>query len=239
MQPAYQLNFTGILRMCGRFVSHSSLSLIEKTFNVDSVAAEVSPNYNIAPIQTVPVIVRNHQTRLDMFHWGLVPFWAKDLKIGSRLINARVETVAQKPSFRNAFKKRRCLIVADGFYEWKGPKGQKQPWYLTLSADEPFAFAGLWERWTGDLKGEYLSCVIITTAASKSVRDIHDRMPVILSPEAYDTWLDIENDDAAKLNSILKEGHIRDLMCYPVSKRVNSVRNNDAECITPLGNSAT
>jgi len=233
MQPAYQLNYTGILRMCGRFVSHSSLNLIEKTFNVDSVAAEVSPNYNVAPTQTVPVIVRNHQTRLDMFHWGLVPFWAKDLKIGYRLINARVETVAQKPSFRNAFKKRRCLIVADGFYEWKGPKGQKQPWYLTLPADEPFAFAGLWERWTGDPQGEYLSCVIITTAASKSVRDIHDRMPVILSPEAYDTWLDIENDDAAKLNSILKEGHIQDLICYPVSKRVNSVRNNDAECIKP------
>ncbi len=219
--------------MCGRFVSHSSLSLIEKTFNVDSVACEVSPSYNIAPTQTVPVIVRNHQTRLDTFHWGLVPFWAKDLNIGSRLINARVETVAQKPSFRNAFKKRRCLMVADGFYEWKGPKGQKQPWYLTLPAGEPFAFAGLWERWTGDPQGDYLSCVIITTAASKSVRDIHDRMPVILNAETYDAWLDIENQDAAKLNSILKEGLIRDLICYPVSKRVNNVRNNDTECIKP------
>ncbi len=220
--------------MCGRFVSHSSLSLIEKTFNVDSVAAEVRPNYNIAPTQTVPVIVHNHQTRLDTFHWGLVPFWAKDLKIGNRLINARVETVAQKPSFRTAFKKRRCLIVADGFYEWKGPKGQKQPWYLTLPGDEPFGFAGLWERWTGDPRGEYRSCVIITTAASKSVADIHDRMPVILNPESYDAWLDPENQDAAKLNSILKEGHIRDLTRYPVSKRVNNARNNDAECIKPL-----
>jgi putative SOS response-associated peptidase YedK len=223
--------------MCGRFVSHSSLSLIEKTFNVDSVAAEVSPNYNIAPTQTVPVIVRNHQNRLVMFHWGLVPFWAKDLKIGNRLINARVETVAEKPSFRNAFKKRRCLIVADGFYEWKGPKGQKQPWYLTLPVDGPFGFAGLWERWTGDPQGEYLSCVIITTAASESVRDIHDRMPVILNPESYDAWLDPSNQDAAKLSSILEAGHVRELTRYPVSKRVNSVRNNDADCMKPLEDS--
>jgi len=220
--------------MCGRFVSHSSLSLIEKTFNVDAVACEVSPNYNVAPTQPVLVIVRNHETRLDKFHWGLVPFWAKDLSIGSRLINARAESVAQKPSFRNAFKNRRCLIIADGFYEWKGPKGQKQPWYLTVPSDKPFAFAGLWESWKGDAKREYLSCTIITTAASESVRDIHDRMPVILRPQAYDGWLETTNHDIGRLNSILQQGLIQDLIRYPVSKLVNNVRNNDAQCIEPL-----
>ncbi|MGD2270486.1 MAG: SOS response-associated peptidase [Desulfobacterales bacterium] len=220
--------------MCGRFVSHCSLSLIEKTFNVDEVACAVSPNYNIAPTQEVLVVRRNHQTRLDKFHWGLVPFWAKDTSIGSRLINARAETVAQKPSFRNAFENRRCLIVADGFYEWKGPKGQKQPWYLTLPSEEPFAFAGLWERWTGDPKGEYLSCVIITTAASRSVQKIHNRMPVILHPRTHDAWLQAASQDPAALIAILQEGQIRELISYPVSKRVNNVHNNDAECIQPL-----
>ena len=129
--------------------------------------------------------------------------------------------------------------MADGFYEWKGPKGQKQPWYLTLPGDEPFAFAGLWESWTGDPRGEYLSCVVITTVASKSVREIHDRMPVILSPETYDAWLDTENRDAGKLNSILRGAYIRDLISHPVSKHVNNVRNNDAECIKPLRVSPT
>ena len=220
--------------MCGRFVNHSSLRLIEKTFNVDAVACEVTSNYNVAPTQEVLVIIRNQHTRLDKFYWGLVPFWAKDVSIGSRLINARAETVAQKPSFRYAFKNRRCLIVADGFYEWQGEKGHKQPWYLTLASAEPFAFAGLWEIWRDEAEKEYPSCTIITTAASNSIRDIHGRMPVILKPETYDAWLNPQNQDINQLNSILQERHIRELKRYPVARRVNDVRNNDARCIEPL-----
>ena len=220
--------------MCGRLVSHSSLRLIEKTFNVDAVACEVAPNYNVAPTQEVLVIIRNHDTRLDKFYWGLVPFWAKDLSIGSRLINARAETVAQKPSFRHAFKKRRCLIIADGFYEWQGEKGHKQPWYLTLTSGELFAFAGIWEIWRDQTESEYHSCAIITTSASNSVRDIHNRMPVILQPETYEAWLNPKNQDIKRLNAILKEEHVQELERYPVYKRVNDVHNNDTRCIEPL-----
>ena len=219
--------------MCGRFVRHSSLSLIEKTFNIDSVEAEAESSYNIAPTQNVLAVVRNGERRLTNLHWGLVPFWAKDRSIGSRLINARAETVAEKPSFRNAFKKRRCLIVADGFYEWKGEKGNKQPYYLTLPSDGPFAFAGLWEIWDKD-DAAYRSCSIITTAATESVRKLHHRMPVILRPESHDAWLDTTNQDAEQLKQILQQGFYRKLVHYPVSKRVNVVKNNDPACIEPL-----
>ncbi len=220
--------------MCGRFVMHSSLRLIEKTFNVDAVACEVASNYNVAPTQEVLVITRNHHTRLDKYCWGLVPFWAKDVSIGSKLINARAETVAQKPSFRNAFKNRRCLIIADGFYEWQGEKGHKRPWYLTLPSGEPFAFAGLWEIWRSGAEDEYRSCAIITTAANESIRDIHNRMPVILQPAIYDAWLNPQNHDIKQLSSILQNEFIRELARYPVSRRVNDVRHNDARCIQPL-----
>jgi putative SOS response-associated peptidase YedK len=134
---------------------------------------------------------------LEKLHWGLVPFWAKDISIGIKLINARAETIASKPSFRNAFKKRRCLIPADGFYEWKGPKGQKQPMLITLPESKPFAFAGLWETWNkkDDQDTIYKSCTIITTEASDSVREIHHRMPAILKPEMYESWLDPLNQN--------------------------------------------
>jgi putative SOS response-associated peptidase YedK len=134
---------------------------------------------------------------LEKLHWGLVPFWAKDISIGNKLINARAETIASKPSFRNAFKKRRCLIPADGFYEWKGPKGQKLPMLITLPESKPFAFAGLWETWNkkDDQDTIYKSCTIITTEASDSVREIHHRMPAILKPEMYESWLDPLNQN--------------------------------------------
>jgi putative SOS response-associated peptidase YedK len=209
------------------------LSLIEKTFNIDSVEAEAVSSYNIAPTQNVLAVVRNGARRLTNLHWGLVPFWAKDRSIGSRLINARAETVAEKPSFRNAFKKQRCLIVADGFYEWKGEKGNKQPYYLTLPSGGPFAFAGLWEIWNKD-NADYHSCSIITTAATESVRKLHHRMPVILRPQSHDAWLDTTHQDAEQLKQILKQGFYRKLVYYLVAKRVNAVRNNDPACIEPL-----
>ena len=220
--------------MCGRFVRHSSLSLIEKTFNIDSVEAELASSYNVAPSQQILAVINNGANRLVTFHWGLVPFWAKDRSIGNRLINARAETVAKKPSFRTAFKKRRCLIVADGFYEWKGEKGSKQPWFLTTSSAEPFGFAGLWESWADGKNSDYLSATIITTAASDSVKDIHHRMPVILQPNAHSDWLNNNFEDPNRLDQILQNEHVRDLRSYPVSKQVNAVTNNHPGCIEPV-----
>ncbi|UCE55826.1 MAG: SOS response-associated peptidase, partial [Desulfobacterales bacterium] len=148
----------------------------------------------------------------------------------------RAETVAEKPSFRNAFKKRRCLIIADGFYEWKGEKGRKQPMFITLPDRKPFAFAGLWEVWNKKDEPDsiYKSCTIVTTEASKSIRDIHHRMPVILKPDVYEPWLNPENQEIVGLKNILAHGIQTELVSHPVSKQVNSVKNNDPSCIDPI-----
>ena len=222
--------------MCGRFVGFRPIEELRRHFPIDRTAAEATANYNVAPSQKVLCVVRREDENwLEHFHWGLVPFWAKDPSIGNRMINARAETIAEKPSFRNAFKKRRCLIIADGFYEWQGPKGQKQPMFITLRDEKPFAFAGLWETW-GQKQQEsvYKSCTIITTEACKAVRDIHHRMPVIFKPEAYEFWLNPNNQDVTALKKILKEALLTDLVSHPVSKQVNSTRNNDASCIDPI-----
>ncbi len=224
--------------MCGRFVQNSPLHTIQQKFNVETALLDVVSNYNVAPTQKILSIVKHeHKNRMETLRWGLVPFWAKDISIGSRMINARAETVAEKPSFRNAFKKRRCLIPADGFYEWKGEKGDKQPYYIFSPSGEPLAFAGLWEKWTGKESGNdtvYKSCTIITTAASGSVREIHHRMPAILSPEFHEKWLNPEIQDPKALKIILREGMVHDLEYHPVSKLVNSVKNNDPSCIEPI-----
>jgi putative SOS response-associated peptidase YedK len=223
--------------MCGRFVGYRNFEELLEHFPIDKTACDTTANYNIAPSQEVLAIVRrNDENWLDKFHWGLVPFWAKDVSIGNKLINARAETVDKKPSFRNAFKKRRCLIPADGFYEWKGAKGKKQPVYLTLPPKEPFAFAGLWEEWTpkGSDASIYKSCTIITTTASESVRHIHHRMPVILKPGKYNRWLDPECNDLAELKDIIDNWIVTELVGEPVSKQVNSARNDDPSNIEPL-----
>ncbi len=222
--------------MCGRFVNHSSLSQIEKTFNVDNVKCEPEANYNVAPTHEILVVFKQPDVRLDRFHWGLVPHWAKDISIGSRMINARCETIAEKPSFRNAFKKRRCLILADGFYEWKGEKGQKQPMFITLPDGRPFAFAGLWETWNRKSGSDstYKSCTIITTEASESFSEIHHRMPVILKSEIYESWLDPQNDNLNELKNILENETIKELVSRPVSKQVNSASHNNPSCIDPI-----
>ena len=152
------------------------------------------------------------------------------------MINARSESIAEKPSFRNAFKKRRCLILADGFYEWKGEKSRKQPMFITLPDHKPFAFAGLWETWNtkDDQDSIYKSCTIITTQASQSIRDIHHRMPVILKQQVYESWLDPGNQDVVELDKMLKNVIVTELVSYPVSKQVNSTRNNDSSCIDPI-----
>jgi putative SOS response-associated peptidase YedK len=222
--------------MCGRFVGYRQLDELKKFFPIDRANCDVTANFNVAPTQEI-LAIYNHQgeNRLDKFHWGLVPFWAKDPSIGNRMINARAETVAEKPSFKNAFKKRRCLIIADGFYEWKGPKGQKQPMLITLPEKRPFAFAGLWETWGKiDARTRYRSCTIITTAASPSVRDIHHRMPVILKPQIYDHWLNPANQDTAHLTKIIEQEHLTELTSHPVSRQVNSTQHNDASILEPI-----
>ena len=218
--------------MCGRFVRHSSLKLIEETFNVDTADVEAAPSFNVAPSQAVLAIVGTEPKRLVQFRWGLVPFWAKDPSIGYKMINARAETVAEKPSFRSAFGKRRCLVIADGFYEWKGPKGNKQPYLFTLRERGPFAFAGLWESWRDKKEpSELLTCAVITTPASPSVADVHDRMPAIPEPQTYDSWLDTSNHDVTGLMHILLNACRTQLNRRPVSRRVNDVRNNDPACM--------
>jgi len=222
--------------MCGRFVGYRHLNELKEYFPIDRANCEVTANFNIAPSQEILAIFNNQgENSLDKFHWGLVPFWAKDPSIGNRMINARAETVGEKPAFKNAFLKRRCLIPADGFYEWKGTKGQKQPMFIILPDKKPFAFAGLWETWDkNDPQFPYRSCTIITTEASEAIRDIHHRMPAILKPEAYVNWLDPTKQDATALKKILKEDLLSQLISYQVSKRVNSTRNNDSSCIDPI-----
>ena len=223
--------------MCGRFVGYRNIEELQAYFPIDRAADEVTASYNIAPTQQVLAIVRRRdENRLEKFHWGLVPFWAPDLSMGSRLINARAETVDQKPSFRNAFKKRRCLIPADGFYEWQGTKGRKQPYYFTRPDKKPFAFAGLWEEWNGKDPGAeaYRSCAIITLAASPSVKPIHHRMPAIIKPSKYDLWLDPGHTDPAGLKGLLAHGTETELVHTPVSPRVNTAAHNEPGNIAPL-----
>lgn len=218
--------------MCGRFVRHSSLDLIENTFSVDIVESEeTSPRYNIAPSQPVLAVLKDDAKRLVRLRWGLVPFWAEDRRIGNRLINARMESVDKKPAFRSAFRKRRCLVVADGFYEWKGEKGHKQPFYLTTKEDRPFGFAGLWEVWRDRETGQDLrTCTILTTDAAESLKDIHHRMPVVLKPQYQDRWLHPDMN-TGQLKQLLSDGRVSEFQRRPVSRRVNRVQNDDPGCI--------
>lgn len=223
--------------MCGRFVGFRRLEELEEYFPIDKSDVKITANYNIAPSQEILAIVRRDQENiLDLFHWGLVPFWAKDISIGNKMINARAETVAAKPSFRTAFKKQRCLILADGFYEWKSVKGEKQPYFLTLPDETPFAFAGLWETWNDKGKAErfYQSCTIITVPASESVLPVHHRMPAILNPDKYSNWLDPNIQDVETLEEILHSWTETELVNRSVSKNMNNARINEASNIKPL-----
>jgi putative SOS response-associated peptidase YedK len=225
--------------MCGRFTLSSSTRELERLFDTLPPAFELPASYNVAPAQEIVVIIQREDGRhIKKRHWGLVPFWAKEIAFGSRMINARLETVASKPAFKAAFKHRRCLIPANGFYEWKGKAGEKQPFYFFLPAGGPLAFAGLWESWEDKNApteaAPYTSCAIITTEAGDSVKEVHARMPLILVPEAWADWLDPANTDAEKIELLLKTRCIKELERYPVSKRVNRVENNSRELIEPL-----
>ncbi|MBT3925806.1 MAG: SOS response-associated peptidase [Rhodospirillaceae bacterium] len=220
--------------MCGRFSQFHSWEEVHAFLNIFGPPRNLPARYNIAPTQDAAIARHGREGRsLDFLRWGLVPSWAKDSSMAARMINARAETVAQKPSFRDAFKQRRCLVPADGFYEWRGPKGAKQP-YRILSPDQGlFAFAGLWERWDKGGAEPIESFTIITTEANSKLAAVHARMPVILDPADFERWLspDLAVNDALAL---LRPAPDEALEFHAVGKHVNNARNDDPACITPL-----
>lgn len=226
--------------MCGRFALISDTEQLVAEFGIapESVAAmpESVPRYNVAPTQPVAAIRLadgSKQRELTFFRWGLIPSWSKDPKIGSRMINARSETVAEKPSFRAAFKRRRCIIPADGFYEWQKVDGGKQPIFIHGVDKRPFALAGLWEMWS-DPEGSMLqTCTILTTRPNDMMAPIHNRMPVILEKEDYDMWLD-PGDNPQQALHLLRPYPAEKMAAYPVSTFVNSPRNDAPACIEPI-----
>jgi putative SOS response-associated peptidase YedK len=217
--------------MCGRYTLASPDEIVAETFGLDEVPT-LRPRYNIAPTQKVAVVRREgSRRRLAELRWGLIPSWAKDPAIGNKLINARAETLAEKPAFRSAFRARRCLVVADGFYEWAKAAGRKQPWYFHLRDARPFGLAGLWERWPGEGGEPLETCTIITTAANELLAPVHDRMPVILEPGAFDAWLDPGSGKG--LVELLRPLPAEAMAAYPVSLLVNSPGNDTPACIAP------
>jgi putative SOS response-associated peptidase YedK len=222
--------------MCGRFTVRSNLKKVAEEFDLSDVPVH-EPRYNIAPTQDVAVVRFDRHTgtrRLDLLRWGLVPFWADDPKIGNRLINARSESAADKPAFKHSMRAKRCLVVADGFYEWRKRNGAKQPYLIRLKDDRPFGFAGLWDRW--DKNGDPIeSCTILTTDANDLLAPLHDRMPVIIPRSAYGLWLDPAVTDPDMLRPLLVPFPSGEMEAYPVSTVVNSAKNELVECMQRVG----
>ncbi len=221
--------------MCGRFVITAPLEAILRLFGVDD-RLNLGPRYNVAPTQDVPVVrcraEDEGRRELVLVRWGLIPSWAKDAAIGNRLVNARAETVAETPAFRESFRRRRCLVVADGFYEWARRGAGKQPYLIRLASGDPFGFAGLWSRWQAPDGSRVESCTIVTTAPNALVAPIHDRMPVILAPEDHEAWLDPAGGEAAQ--RLLRPFPAERMALHPVSPRVGNPRNDDAGLIEPV-----
>lgn len=220
--------------MCGRYSLTVDASAIQELFPFLRIPPEMQPRFNIAPGQPIAVIPNDGKDRLDFFKWGLVPSWAKDPEIGNRLINARAETLAEKPSFRNAFRYHRCLVLADGFYEWAKNNGGKTPTYIRLASQKPFAFAGLWDLWHAPDGSELYSCTIITTQPNSLMEKIHNRMPVIVSPDNYSAWLNPQPGNPTYLSTLLTPYPAELMTAYPVSKAVNNPANESPECIQPI-----
>ena len=219
--------------MCGRYTLKTPVEELAEEFGFEASSVELPPNYNVAPTQEVAAILEEGgKRRLELLRWGLIPSWADDPSIGSRMINARSETAPEKPSFRRAFRERRCLIPADGFYEWQRTNGAKQPYYIRMKEGRPFAFAGLWESWKDNGGPEIRSCTILTTKPNALAAEIHDRMPVILPAGSYDAWLDPETG-RDELYGLLAPYPEDEMEAYPVSRFVNSPQNNDPRCIEP------
>lgn len=222
--------------MCGRYTLTVDAALLAELFELEPLT-ELAPRYNIAPTQTVPIVRRGGggDREWARVRWGLIPSWAKDATIGNRLINARAETAADKPSFRSAFRHRRCLIPADGFFEWAKVDGGKQPHHIRFADRRPFAFAGLWESWSPPDGDRVESCTILTTGPNELVAGLHDRMPVILPSERHADWIGGGplGPDAAE--AMLVPHPADDMEAVPVSTYVNSPRNDDPRCLEPVG----
>jgi putative SOS response-associated peptidase YedK len=218
--------------MCGRFTLVTDPEKLMSRFHLQEISFDLKPRYNIAPGQQIPAILADGgRRRIGQLRWGLVPSWAQDDKIGYKMINARAETLREKPAFRKLFERKRCMIPADGFYEWKQMDGRKQPMRITMRSGEPFAFAGLFDTWTAPDGQKLHTCTIITTRPNEVVADIHDRMPVILRPEDEDLWLDREKYDPDLLQSLLIPFDPGQMRAYLVPKIVGSPKNDFPECI--------
>lgn len=220
--------------MCGRFTLAIDAEELQEDFGLTAVPVEWSARYNLAPTQSVVVVASADLRQAEWMRWGLIPSWAKDMEIGSRMINARAETLLEKPSFKNAFLRRRCLILADGFYEWKKSiqgKLPSVPYYFQLKDGKPFAFAGLWEFWRSPEGAEIRSCTIITCPPNELVADVHDRMPVILSRESMWNWL--KPAPAEQLTAFLRPFAASEMQTYPVSRSVNSPDHDGSDLILP------
>jgi putative SOS response-associated peptidase YedK len=236
--------------MCGRFVSSSSPDQIAAYFGAEPPTSELPPSFNVAPTNDIYAVVEGADgvRRVEVFHWGLVPSWAKDTKIGSKMINARGETLMEKPAFKSLFKVKRCIVPMDGFYEWKagtegGPttakgKPAKQPHFIHRLDGEPLAVAGLWAAWRDREAGPDApwlhSCTVITTSANATMAPVHDRMPVILGESDWATWLDPENNDLIELNGLLVPASDGLLTMHPVSTDVNKVANKGPQLVEPV-----
>lgn len=222
--------------MCGRFTLTADPNDLREAFPWLNIPQDPAPRYNVAPTQPVAVIPNDGKNTLDYYLWGLVPFWTKDPSMGNRMINARSETLLEKPTFKSAFKRKRCLIPATGFYEWKVVEGQKSktPMYIQLKTGKPFAFAGLWDRWESKDGSSILSCTIITTSPNELVGQIHNRMPVILAPETYSLWLEPGEPPVDQLNSLLKPYPADEMQAYEVSRLVNKPEVDLPSLIQPM-----
>ncbi len=223
--------------MCGRFTLAAELAEITELIADLRGDVHLKPRYNIAPSQPVLTVLNDGSKELTFTRWGLIPSWAKDISIGNRLINARSETVHEKPSFKDPLRRRRCLILADGFYEWQGTLGKKPkiPWYIQLKSHKPFAFAGLWSSWIDKLSGEELvTSTIITTSANALLEKIHGRMPVILNPEHYSEWLSTEEQLSERLLPFLTPYPPDELRAFMVSTTVNNPLVDNEECIRAI-----
>lgn len=226
--------------MCGRFTLHAAPEEVAAWFGLSELPV-LAPRYNIAPTQPVGIV--RHATQAPgrewaLVHWGLIPSWSKDPTMGARMINARSETAAEKPSFRAAMRRRRCLIPATGFYEWKAAGRVKQPYYIRPTVGHLLAFAGLWETWLGPDGSEIDSCTILTTEANEMMASLHDRMPVLIEPADFDEWLgtgkDLNPREVEQLRHLLRPASPERLVAIPVSRTVNSPHNEGEACIAPL-----
>lgn len=221
--------------MCGRFTLTVDPAELQDAFIDYEFPSQFAPRFNIAPTQPILAIPNNGENRADFFVWGLIPSWAKDPAIGNRLINARGETLAEKPSFRGSYTYKRCLILADGFYEWKAQPGAKVkvPYFIHMKNRQPFAFAGLWDEWHSPDGSQIRSCTIVTIAPNELMAPIHNRMPVILPPDVHAQWIDPAVRTPESLGAFIKPYPTEEMAAYPVSTLVNNPKNDRAECVVP------